>query len=124
MASKTPRVIFFSCKEYPNKISAQSFNFEQKRLQRHLGPYILKSFQHVGMFKTCQKVKKQVWFYPAMLLIVSFPLLQTVWNVCFISLFFARKLIKITARLQNECNVFLAKNLQLRKILEFLSIQI
>ena len=75
---KTPQSDFFSCKEYPNKISAQNFNFEQKRLQRHLGPYILKSFEHVGMFKTYQKVKKQVWFYPAMLLIVSCPLLQTV----------------------------------------------
>ena len=81
MALKTPRVNFFSCKEYPNKISAQNFNFEQKRLQRHLGPYILKSFEHVGMFKTYQKVKKQVWFYPAMLLIVSCPLLQTVHDV-------------------------------------------
>ena len=38
--------------------------------------------------------------------------------------FFAKKLIKITARLQNECNVLLAKNLQLSKILEFLGIQI
>ena len=32
------------------------------------------------MFKTYQKVKKQVWFYPAMLLIVSCPLLQRVIN--------------------------------------------
>ena len=38
--------------------------------------------------------------------------------------FFAKKLIKITARLQNECNVLLAKNLGLSKILEFLGIQI
>ena len=38
--------------------------------------------------------------------------------------FFAKKLIKITARLQNECNVLLAKNLQLSKILEFLGISI
>ena len=73
-----PQSEFFSCKECPSKISAQNSNFEQKRLQRHLGPYILKSFEHVGMFKTYQKVKKQVWFYPAMLLIVSCPLLQTV----------------------------------------------
>ena len=42
----------------------------------------------------------------------------------FVSPFFAKKLIKITARLQNECNVLLAKNLQLSKILEFLCIQI
>ena len=73
-----PQSEFFSCKECPNKISAQNSNFEQKRLQRHLGPYILKSLEHVGMFKTYQKDKKQVWFYPAMLLIVSCPLLQTV----------------------------------------------
>ena len=70
----------FSCKKCPNKISAQNSNFEQNRLQRHLGPYILKSFEHVGMFKTYQKVKKQVWFYPAMLLIVSCPLLKTVYS--------------------------------------------
>ena len=38
--------------------------------------------------------------------------------------FFAKKFIKVTARLQNECNVLLAKNLQLSKILEFLGIQI
>ena len=73
-----PQNDFFSCKECLNKISAQNSNFEQKQLQRHLGPYILKSLEHVGMFKTYQKVKKQVWFYPAMLLIVSCPLLQTV----------------------------------------------
>ena len=42
----------------------------------------------------------------------------------FVSPFFAKKLIKITARLQNECKVLLAKNLQLSKILEFLGIQI
>ena len=75
---KNPFSDFFSCKECLNKSSAQNFNFQQKGLQRHLGPYILKSFEHVGMFKTYQKVKKQVWFYPAMLLIVSCPLLQTV----------------------------------------------
>ena len=45
---------------------------------RHLGPYLLKSFEHAGMFKTYQKVEKQVWFYLAMLLIVSCHLLQTV----------------------------------------------
>ena len=73
---------FFSFKECPNKISAKNSNFEQKQLQCHLGPYILKSFEHVGMFKTYRKVKKQVWFYPAMLLIVSCPLLQTV-NLAF-----------------------------------------
>ena len=31
------------------------------------------------MFKTYQKVKKQAWFYPAQLLIVSCPLLQIVY---------------------------------------------
>ena len=75
---ENPQSKFFSCKECPNKILAQSSNFEQKQLQRHLGPYILKSFEHMGMFKTYQKVKKQVLFYPAQLLIISCPLLQTV----------------------------------------------
>ena len=66
--------MFKRAKNLKSKIISMSW----KRLQCHLGPYILKSFEHVGMFKTYQKVKKQVWFYPAMLLIVSCLLLQTV----------------------------------------------
>ena len=72
--------ISFSCKECQNKIWAQKSNLEQKQLHCHLGRYILKSFEHMGMFKTYQNVKKQVWFCPAMLLIVSYPILQTVWH--------------------------------------------